>query len=140
MVALPGLGGKGSRLCGVNAVQFKLDFTMDHLSEHRTILERAISGELPSKIGRTSEIPVSIFQELFEEGLVAGIDASSINEGPAYMNPGITLKGREYLNTLNQRRDEISIKGRAKKIGWVILGWLGGIVSAVLVAWASKLL
>ena len=113
---------------------------MDHLSEHRTILEKAIAGELPSKITRTSEIPVEIFRELYEEGLIAAINASSMNEGTGYMNPVITLKGREYLNELNRRRDEMSLKGRAKKIGLVFLGWLGGVLTAVLTAWLGKFL
>ncbi len=113
---------------------------MDPLSAHRDILEDAIAGTLPSHIKHNSETPVGIFKELFEQGLVTGIDVSTLNEGPGYMNPEITLKGREYLNDLNQRREERSLKGRAKKIGWLFLGWLGGIVSTILVAWASKLL
>jgi hypothetical protein len=117
-----------------------LDFIMDLLSEHRNVLEVAIAGTLPSHIDHNSDIPVGIFRELFEQGLVAGKDVSTLSAGPAYMNPEITLKGREYLNDLNQRREERSLKGRVKKLGWLILGWLGGVVSAVLAAWAGKLL
>ena len=91
-------------------------------------------------IKRNSKIPVDIFKELFEQKLVTGIDVSTLNEGPGYMNPEITLKGREYLNDLNQRREERSLKGRVKKFDWLFLGWLGGIVSAVLVAWVGKFL
>lgn len=113
---------------------------MDLLNVHKTILEKAIAGALPSEITRTSEIPVEIFHELYEEGLVKAIDVSSMNEGTGYMNPAITLKGREYLDELNRKRDERSLKGRAKKVGLVFLGWLGGVLSAALTAWLGKFL
>ena len=113
---------------------------MDHLSEHRKILEKAIAGELPDRITRDSEISVEIFHELYEEELVTAIDASSMNEGRGYINPAITLKGREYLNVLNQKREEMSLKGRVKKIGLFFLGWVGGVLSAVLTTWLGKFL
>lgn len=113
---------------------------MDHLSYHRDILERAISGRLPSQINRDSDVSVEIFHELFKEGLVTGIDASSMNKGLGYLNPAITLKGREYLDNLIQRSEEKSLRGRAKKFGLVALGWLAGVGSVVLAEWLGKLL
>lgn len=113
---------------------------MDYLKEHREILEKAIADQLPEEINRHSEIAVAIFHELYEEGFVAGIDVSSSNEGIAYLEPRITVKGREYLNELNKRREEASLSGRAKKLGLLFVGWIAGIASSVIVALVGKFL
>ncbi|MGH8503292.1 MAG: hypothetical protein ACREVE_12640 [Gammaproteobacteria bacterium] len=109
---------------------------MDYLAEHRIILGKAANDDLPEQINEGSSIPIGAVRELVEEGLLRAIDASSF-DGRAYMEPRITVAGREYLNELNRRTMEASPAGKAKRIGLRILDWSGGIIAGVLIAWAS---
>jgi hypothetical protein len=71
------------------------------MEEHLRILELGARGALPDSIDESSELPVSIVRELLEAGYLAAIDASS-KDGIAYLDPRITLAGREYLRQLRQ--------------------------------------
>lgn len=63
---------------------------------HRTILKAAARGELPQSIDEQSDFDVHLVKELVESGLLKAVDASSF-DGPAFLNPTITVAGREYL-------------------------------------------
>ncbi len=71
------------------------------MGDHLRILELAARGALPDSIDETSEIPVTIVRELLEAGYLKAVDASSM-DGIAYLNPRITLAGREYMRQLHQ--------------------------------------
>jgi hypothetical protein len=111
----------------------------DHLEPHRLLLARAASSGLPDHIDRTIDIPLGTLQELVEDGYVKAIDANSM-DGPCYLEARITVSGREYLSVLEQRHEEASLKGRARKAGLIFIGWLAGLLSGVAVAWATKFL
>jgi hypothetical protein len=66
------------------------------MDEHRKLLELAASGGLPSSISRSGEISVDVFRDLFEAGYVSAVEAHSFS-GRAYLEPRITLAGRQFL-------------------------------------------
>jgi hypothetical protein len=72
------------------------------MDEYRRILELAAQGALPGSIDESSELPIHVVRELVEAGHLAAADASSF-DGIEYLDPRITLSGREYLRTLQQR-------------------------------------
>lgn len=84
------------------------DFT-----EHRDLLARAAAGQLPDHVDRTTGISMAVLQELVEAGYINAIDANSM-DGPCYLEPRITIQGREYLRTLHQRATP-----RVGTINWV---------------------
>lgn len=83
-------------------VRQRTDIGMD---EHLRVLELAARGALPDSIDESSELPVGIVRELVEEGYLAAIDTSSF-DGIAYLEPRITLSGREYLRRLKLELSE----------------------------------
>lgn len=107
---------------------------MDYLAEHRSMLELAASGGLPRQIDESSELSVKVCRELVEAGLLDGIDARTF-DGDAFLEPRITVSGREYLNELQRRSFEASPAGRARRATWVVSGWVVGVLTAVLTAW-----
>lgn len=102
----------------------------------KMVLEKAAAGSLPDQIDENSAIPVGVVHELVEEGFLRAIDASS-DDGREYMEPRITITGREYLNELNRRAVEASPSGKARRIELRILDWSGGIIAGILIAWIS---
>lgn len=66
------------------------------------ILELASRGALPDQIDEGSDIPVLIVRELVQAGYLTAIDTSSL-DGYGYLEPRITIPGREYLRRLRQR-------------------------------------
>lgn len=110
---------------------------MDYLSNHKEILQEAASNDLPDRINGESETPVEIVRELIEDGLLKAIDDSD-KDGIEYIEPRITVAGREYLNHLNQRAYEGSPTGKAHRIGFRLLDWSGGIIAGLAIAWAGK--
>lgn len=98
------------------------------------VLEMAERGELPDRIVGNSVVPFSIVKELCDSGFLDATNATSY-DGPAYIDPRINVSGREYLKILKQQHHEASTRGKAKKIGVSILGWIGRIVAALIVAW-----
>jgi hypothetical protein len=109
---------------------------MDYLADHRLVLEKAAASALPDQIDENSGIPVGVVHELIEEGFLHAVDASS-DDGRSYMEPRITIAGREYLNELNRRVVEASPSGKAKRLGLRVLDWSGGIIAGILIAWIS---
>lgn len=87
------------------------------MKEHHHILELAAQNELPERIDSDSTFSVEIVRELVEAGYIKAINASSLS-GVAFLNPKITLPGREYLAQLrgslegervkNQKRTNLS--------------------------------
>ena len=112
---------------------------MDYLAEHRQLLEAAASGTLPERIDESGSMSVAVVRELVEAGLLQALDASSM-DGAEYLDPRITVAGREYLNELDQRQSEASISGKARRLGLRLLDGLLGIAVGLLIAWGSKLL
>lgn len=106
---------------------------MDYLAEHQQMLQLAASGQIPSRITAATGLSVSVCRELDEAGLLCATRAHTM-DGFAFLNPRITVAGREYLNELEQRAAEASPVGKAKRIGYLAAGWIGGILTAVIVA------
>ena len=66
------------------------------MEEHCRLLELAAGGQLPERVDEQSTPEFDIFRELIEAGYLKAIDASHMG-GRAYLDPRITLAGREYL-------------------------------------------
>lgn len=69
------------------------------MEEHRRILEIASRGSLPESLNEASDLPIQVVRELIEAGYMTAIDASSF-DGTEYLDPRITMRGREYLRAL----------------------------------------
>lgn len=74
------------------------------MKDHRRVLELASDDALPVQIDDQSDPSARVFRELFEAGLITAIDVSDF-QGDAFLNPRITLAGREYLNRLQGDAD-----------------------------------
>ena len=72
------------------------------MEEHRRILEIASRGSLPESISESSGLPIQVIRELIEAGYLTAFDATTF-DGVEYINPRITIQGREYLRTLEER-------------------------------------
>jgi hypothetical protein len=75
------------------------------MKKHKKILKLAIEGKLPKNISEDTFPDIDIFEELFDRELIKASDISSTG-GKAYINPKITLKGREYYETLKPTRNK----------------------------------
>jgi hypothetical protein len=86
------------------------------MKEHLIVLDLAAQGMLPDNIDNTSHVSVTVVQELVDAGYLKAIDASSF-DGLAYMEPRITLAGREYLAQLKDKIGEkqMQVKKRGEK-------------------------
>jgi hypothetical protein len=71
------------------------------MKEHEHILYLAAQGKLPDTVDSTSEPSFTLVQELVDAGYLKAIDASSL-DGMAYLNPRITMAGRQYLDQLRE--------------------------------------
>lgn len=69
------------------------------MEEHRSILHVAEAGQLPNTVDESSDFDMDVFEELIQSGLIGGTDACS-DDGRCYLEPRITLAGREYLANL----------------------------------------
>ena len=69
------------------------------MKDYLNILDLASQGKLPETVDSASSLSVEAVQELVEAGYLKAIDGSS-SDGIAYVEPKITLAGREYLNRL----------------------------------------
>jgi len=72
------------------------------MKKHKEILQLAIEGKLPNKISEDDFPDIDIFDELYQSGLIKAIDGSTF-DGKAFINPKITLEGREYYEELKQK-------------------------------------
>jgi hypothetical protein len=69
------------------------------MEEHKYILELLSRNEFPEEITEGEFALIGIFKELYEQGYVAAIDASSC-DGYSYLEPRITMSGRKFLSEL----------------------------------------
>ncbi|WP_028487377.1 hypothetical protein [Thiomicrorhabdus chilensis] len=106
---------------------------MDYLAEHKNILEQAVQNKLPKQIDSKSEVSVDIVRDLIEDGYLKAVDVSSFS-GIGYLEPRITILGREYLNQLNERAFNSSTVGKLHKVSIRLLDWAGGILAGILIA------
>ena len=109
---------------------------MDYLSEHRLILEQASRGELPDEVNGNCAVAVWAVRDLVEDGMLRAIETGNL-DGKAYLEPRITIAGREYLNELNRRRIKASLPAKAKRLSFRLLDWVGGILAGLILAWVT---
>ena len=84
------------------------------MKDYLKALELAESGSLPASIDEHSDPDVSVIRELVEAGYLWAIDATTFS-GVAFLNPRITLAGREYVNEL---RKQSTPQGLDRSTGW----------------------
>ncbi len=104
---------------------------------HLQILRLAAAGTLPSSIDSGSAVSVQAVQDLINSGYMEAIDTSSL-DGTAFLDPRITISGREYLRALEDRARAASLTGKTSKHLPVVLKWAFGIVAALIVAFITK--
>ena len=75
------------------------------MDDRQRILEIAARGQLPDSLSETSEFPLEAVRELVEAGYLTAMDASSF-DAVEYLDPRITIAGREYLRVLQARSNE----------------------------------
>ncbi len=75
------------------------------MTEYEHVLRLAVRGKLPKTIDSGTRPSFTIVQELIEAGHLKAIDASS-HDGPAFLEPRITMTGREYLAQIRERKKE----------------------------------
>lgn len=66
------------------------------MDTHRKILQDILSKNFPDYIDHANFPQIDIFKELYEQGFVKAIDASSV-DGDCYSDPRITMAGRKFL-------------------------------------------
>lgn len=93
---------------------------MAAMRDHLHLLEMAAIGSLPDTIDGEGDLSLVVVRELLEAGYLNAIDVSTLG-GEAYLNPRITLAGREYLQKLHGERfdsinDLIAILERTRDI------------------------
>jgi len=101
-------------------------------ADHQRILEAAANLTLPDEIDESSEHSVSVVRELVESGFLDAADACS-DDGDAYLEPRITMLGRQYLESLKLRSDPTDepstiFMGIAKPV----FAWVFGIVGTII--------
>jgi hypothetical protein len=84
------------------------------MKEHLIILELAEQGKLPARIDGASDLSVALVEELIDAGYLKAFDASSLS-GPAYLDPKITLAGREYLAELREGTEAKHMQPKKQK-------------------------
>ena len=77
------------------------------MEEHKYILELLSKNEFPEEITEGEFSLIGIFKELYEQGYVTAIDASSF-DGDYYLEPRITISGRKFLSELTNPRSAAS--------------------------------
>ncbi|WP_170181172.1 toll/interleukin-1 receptor domain-containing protein [Chlorobaculum thiosulfatiphilum] len=85
------------------------------MKEHLRILELAAKNGLPEEMDSASELSIEVVQELVEVGYLKAIDASS-DDGISYLEPKITLAGREYLQGLISRKKQENMQENKSEI------------------------
>lgn len=98
---------------------------------HLEVLKQASAKGLPTEIDERTYKLFASACELIDGGYLQGIDASTM-EGKSYMHCKITLKGSEYLKTLEQELWKDSLAGRIFSVGKSLGGWWAEILAAVI--------
>jgi hypothetical protein len=98
------------------------------MEKHRRLLELAAGGQLPERIDEQSTPDFEIYRELIEAGHLQATNVSS-HEGRAYLEPRITLTGRECLSRVPMTRSYTRI---AVLILGVLIGLLGNVATSSL--------
>lgn len=75
-----------------------------NMDQHLKILQFAASKNLPEQLDENSEFPIDVVSELIDAGYLKAIDASSF-DGTAFLEPKITLYGREYIKELESQAE-----------------------------------
>jgi len=74
-----------------------------------------------------------LYAELIAADYLSGVTQTDQNGFPSgNVIQGITVKGRLFLQELEERERQRSWLGRAKKLGLIVFGFLMGIISQVL--------
>ncbi|HCN3812097.1 TPA: hypothetical protein N6S97_005029, partial [Escherichia coli] len=79
------------------------------MEQHKMILQALASGSFGNFIDESSDMDINIFEELLSSGMVTAIDGCA-DDGRAYLEPKITLRGREFLNQLSAKPKESAWK------------------------------
>ncbi len=104
---------------------------------HLLILRQAAAGTLPASIDSRSTVSVQAVQDLITSGHMEALDNSSLS-GPAFLDPRITISGREYLRVLEERARAASLSGKTSKHLPAVLKWVFRVIGALIVAFLIK--
>ncbi|PHI32239.1 hypothetical protein [Budvicia aquatica] len=79
------------------------------MEKHKAILQALANSSLGDFINESSDMDINIFEELYSSGMVTAI-ASRADDGKEYLDPKITLRGREFLTQLLAKPKESAWK------------------------------
>ncbi|HFL5188139.1 TPA: hypothetical protein ACG354_002410 [Escherichia coli] len=100
------------------------------MEQHTTILQALANGSFGNFINESSDMDINIFEELLSAGMVTAIDASTL-DGKEYLDPKITLNGRQYLSQLSVEQPNPSVlKGRLKAWGSIVVA-IAGVIGVI---------
>jgi hypothetical protein len=115
----------------------------DYLQEHLKILKLAVEGKLPYRIDEQSGVELHIVKELVDLDLLKALDASD-TQHISFLEPSITIPGREYLMKLEERKKERTFVGKVTKFFPKLFAWIFGIlatlIGGLLIIWLGKLI
>ena len=71
--------------------------------------------------------------DLIDSGKVRG-ETAHVEGGLAVQLDGITLEGRQLRDELITTRDARSLTARLKNLGWIVVGWIAGLITTGAIA------
>jgi len=104
------------------------------IEPHHDVLRRAAKGALPSQV---KGIDAVVVKDLIASGHMAGGSVSTL-DGPAFLEPRITIPGREYLATLDARVRDQSSASKVRKHLPATVKWTMGMVAAIITLLIGK--
>lgn len=90
------------------------------MDEILKILLKASNCELPDNINENSIIDINRFKSLVDDGYIEAIDASD-SDGLEYIDPQITISGREFLEKYIKEETTKSSQRFQETDGWEII-------------------
>ena len=109
---------------------------MSNLQRQIILLEEFAVGKYPRVYGENVHHDHETCQELYQAGLVSCSNPSQIRGVPGsdcYVNPRITVQGREQLDRWKERVWEKSLWGRVYSIIKTGTLWIGILIGAIIV-------
>lgn len=91
-------------------------------------------GASPAQMRPVSAEEFPILHELLRADKILGGVLQHQGVPQVYFN-GINLEGRQLLDELRAKRDAKRWPARLKRVAWLALAWIGGIVTVYVKSW-----
>src|SRR5437870_615341 len=94
--------------------------------------------EEPFVLRQYGQAELPIIRDLIESGMVRGVQGHA-KGGLAIGLQRITLKGRQLRDELLEKRRERRFSSRLRKFALLVIGWIGGVISPLIVEYLKKI-